>query len=150
MLQSSRRSISCHNSKRGKQGGKLARHASYVVRCALARRSSSRMRFLCGQMRSRSTLADPNAFPMCSRVLSLVKPFSNSGTAPRNHVRFDQVRVNRTPFQPGSGSGHVRAQIHRPGAVSYLIGIVCFGHLFNPDLAQAIFEIKLLASIASI
>ena len=98
-------------------------------------------------MRSRSTLADPNAFPMCSRVLSLVKPFSNSGTAARNHVRFDQVRVNRTPFQPGSGSGHVRAQIHRPGTVSYLISIVCFGHLFNPDLDQAIFDIKLLASI---
>ena len=44
---------------------------SCVVRCALARRPSIQMHFLCGQMRSRSTPADPNAFHKCSYALSL-------------------------------------------------------------------------------
>ena len=44
---------------------------SYVLRCVLARRSSIQMRFLCAQMRSRSTPVDPNAFPLCSIMLSL-------------------------------------------------------------------------------
>ena len=42
----------------------------YVLRCALARRLSIQMHSLCAQMRSRSTLVDPNAFPMCSNELS--------------------------------------------------------------------------------
>ena len=42
------------------------------------------------------------------------------------------------PFQPGSGSGHFRAQIHRPGTVSDLINFVSFGHLFCQDLDLAI------------
>ena len=44
-----------------------------------------------------------------------------------------------TPLQPGSGSGHFRAQIHRPGTVSDLINFVSFGRLFCPGLDQAIF-----------
>ena len=42
----------------------------YVLRCALARRLSIQMHSICAQMRSRSTLVDPNAFPMCSNELS--------------------------------------------------------------------------------
>ena len=41
------------------------------LRCALVRRPPIQMRFLCTQMRSRLTPADPNAFPMCSDVLWL-------------------------------------------------------------------------------
>ena len=44
---------------------------SYVFKCALARRLSIQMRFLCGQVCSRSTPVNPNAFPMCSNALSL-------------------------------------------------------------------------------
>ena len=44
---------------------------SYVLRCALARRLSIQMHLLCAQRRSRSTPIDPNAFPVCSNVLSL-------------------------------------------------------------------------------
>ena len=44
---------------------------SYVLKCALARRLSIKTRFLYDQMRSRSTPVNPNAFPMCSNVLSL-------------------------------------------------------------------------------
>ena len=40
-------------------------------RCALVRRPPIQMRFLCTQMRSRSTPADPNAFPLCSGALWL-------------------------------------------------------------------------------
>ena len=44
---------------------------SYVPRCALARHRLIQMHFPCAQRRSRSTPIDPNAFPMCSNVLSL-------------------------------------------------------------------------------
>ena len=43
-----------------------SKFVSYVLTCALARRSSFQMRLLCAQMRSRSTPIDPNAFPACS------------------------------------------------------------------------------------
>ena len=44
-----------------------------IPKCAvaLARRLSIQMRFLCDQMRSRSTPVDPNAFPLCSDAFSL-------------------------------------------------------------------------------
>ena len=44
---------------------------SYVLRCALARRPSINLRFLCAQMRSRSTPVSPNALRICSNALSL-------------------------------------------------------------------------------
>ena len=44
---------------------------SYVLKCALARRPSIKMRCAYAQMRFRSTPVDPNAFPMCSDALSL-------------------------------------------------------------------------------
>ena len=125
----------------------------------------SKLFSLCVHMRSRPTPVDPNAIPMCSDALSLVKPFSSSDTATRNHVKFDQIRIDRTPVQPGSGSGHFRAQIHRAGTMSDLINFVSSGRLFCSGLAEAIFEIiydnsphamrhsaglELLASIASI
>ena len=44
---------------------------SHVLRCALARRLSIQTRFSSAQMRSRSTLVNPNAFPVWSDVLSL-------------------------------------------------------------------------------
>ena len=43
---------------------------SFEQQCTLDRRPSIQMRLQCAQMRSRSTLVDPNAFPMCSDVLS--------------------------------------------------------------------------------
>ena len=58
--------------------------------------------------RNAQTLVDPNASPFCPCVLSLGKPFSNSDTATRNHVRFYKFRIVRMPFQPGAGPGHFR------------------------------------------
>ena len=43
----------------------------YVLKRALARRSSIQMRFLYAQMCSRSTRVDPNAYPMCPDAFSL-------------------------------------------------------------------------------
>ena len=43
----------------------------YALRRALARRLSIQMRFLHAQICFRSTLVDPNAFSICSSVLSL-------------------------------------------------------------------------------
>ena len=39
---------------------------SYVLRCALARRPPTQMRFRCAQLCFRSTPVSPNAIPMCS------------------------------------------------------------------------------------
>ena len=41
----------------------------YMLKCALARRPSIQMRFLCAQMYSRSTLANLNVFSVCLDVL---------------------------------------------------------------------------------
>ena len=56
---------------------------SYVLRCALARHLPINMCFLSAQMRSRSTLVDPNAFTMYSDALQVGQaPFGTESINP--------------------------------------------------------------------
>ena len=52
---------------------------SYVLRCLLARRLSTKMRFLCAQMRSRLTPVYPNAFSFGNVYLDSKIAWSRSG-----------------------------------------------------------------------
>ena len=86
---------------------------SHVLKCALARRLSIQMRFLCAQMRSRSTPVYPNAFLMCSNVLSLdacrskcVSGVLKCDPARRLSIQMSfqyvQMRSRSTPVDPNA------------------------------------------------